>query len=355
MSEKKKTGWKIPSSAPRLLAVFFMCLLFIFLLTLCSENTDVTDTPHPGASDSPGTSGAPSTSDSTGISDSPGVSDEPKVTYTPSDWMGAIDDDKPISELSIPGTHDNCALYEPLGGTAACQSMTIPEQLASGVRYLDIRCRRVDNSFEIYHGIVSQRLSFSELLSQIYAFLDENPTEAVIMCVKEEHTPSGENDSFETILKRYIDEDPDRFFTESGIPAIGSVRGKIVLMRRFDGSIGYPAFHGWADNAEFTINNGSTSLHVQDYYNISDKALKWQMICDFFEKASPSPSSYYLNNTSGYTEGLFSIPDITDVSEYINPLLAEYLKEENVGFLGITATDFMTEEMAELIVRENFS
>ena len=320
-----------------------------------SENPD--DTSAPGDSENPEDTSAPGDSETPEDTSAPGDSEnpeEPDVTYSLSNWMSAVDGETPLSMISIPGTHESCALYEPWPGTAICQTMSISEQLEAGVRYFDIRCKNVKNSFDIYHGIVSQNISFDRVLEQIYAFLDENPTEAVIMCVKEEQAASGSDESFESVLLRYIDKNPERFFTKSSIPSLESVRGKIVLLRRFDGSTGYPAFHGWADNTTFVINNGATSLSVQDYYNIGDKQEKWNSICSFFESALPSPSRYYLNNTSGYTEGLFSIPDITDVSEYINPMLREYLAD-NDRFLGITACDFMTEEIAELIISANFA
>ncbi len=83
-------------------------------------------------------------------------------SYTGRGWMGALDGGTLLSALSIPGSHDSGALHEPLRGTSRCQNLAIAEQLAIGVRYLDIRCRNVDNLFKIYHGRVSQLLNFEE-------------------------------------------------------------------------------------------------------------------------------------------------------------------------------------------------
>ncbi|MBN2842929.1 MAG: hypothetical protein JXM68_07555, partial [Sedimentisphaerales bacterium] len=49
-------------------------------------------------------------------------------------WMAAQKDISLLSQLSIPGTHDSGARFEPIGGTAKCQNLTIAEQLAIGVR-----------------------------------------------------------------------------------------------------------------------------------------------------------------------------------------------------------------------------
>ena len=71
-------------------------------------------------------------------------------------WMGAVSGKKRVSELSIPGTHDSGALHEPFPGTTKCQTLGIAQQLAIGVRFLDIRCRSVHNAFAIYHGPVDR-------------------------------------------------------------------------------------------------------------------------------------------------------------------------------------------------------
>jgi 1-phosphatidylinositol phosphodiesterase len=83
---------------------------------------------------------------------------QPK-TFNP-DWMAEIKDDTLLSMLSIPGTHETMALYgvggvlppgvpvPPLIGQIVddiviCQSMSLWDQLMSGVRVLDIRCRHL--------------------------------------------------------------------------------------------------------------------------------------------------------------------------------------------------------------------
>ncbi len=278
------------------------------------------------------------------------------VTYTAENWMSVLPDETKLSTLSIPGSHESCARVEPLAGSAVCQTLSVAEQLAAGVRYLDIRCRRVDNAFAIYHGMVSQNLTFDEVLADCYLFLERNPGETLILCVKEEYDPKGENDSFEAIFKRYVAASPERWYTKASIPTLGEVRGKIVLIRRFSASgvCGFPAASGWADNQTFTIHSGSEALKVQDYYNVTDGAAKWRAVEAFFQASLPDPNTYYLNNTSGYKAGLFGIPKIPEIAEYVNPLAEDYLKEHS-GFVGITAFDFVTPELAFLVIERNFS
>src|SRR5687767_170537 len=67
-------------------------------------------------------------------------------------WMGALYDNVLVSQISIPGTHDSGARFEPFPGTAKCQNLTISQQLDAGIRFLDIRNRHIDNAFAIHHG-----------------------------------------------------------------------------------------------------------------------------------------------------------------------------------------------------------
>src|SRR5690242_10710610 len=106
-----------------------------------------------------------------------------------SDWMSGLDDARLLSELSIPGSHDSGALFEPIAGLSKNQDLTIAEQLAAGVRYLDIRCRNIEDRFYIFHGSVDQHQGFDQVLATIYAFLDAHPGEAVIASVMQESTP----------------------------------------------------------------------------------------------------------------------------------------------------------------------
>ena len=53
-------------------------------------------------------------------------------------WLKDIDDNKKISQLSIPGTHNSAACHVALP-SVQCQGATVTEQLEHGVRFLDVR------------------------------------------------------------------------------------------------------------------------------------------------------------------------------------------------------------------------
>ena len=83
-------------------------------------------------------------------------------------WMPSLNGTLPISQYSIPGTHDSGARFDPAlaPGTAKCQDLTIAQQLDAGVRFLDIRCRHIDDGFTIHHGEVYQNINFNNVLER---------------------------------------------------------------------------------------------------------------------------------------------------------------------------------------------
>ncbi len=70
---------------------------------------------------------------------------------------------------------------------AQAQTLSISEQLDSGVRFLDLRGRPVNDSLELYHGAIPQDQSFSEALGTVAGFLEANPSEAVVVYTQKEN------------------------------------------------------------------------------------------------------------------------------------------------------------------------
>ncbi len=270
------------------------------------------------------------------------------------EWMGEIDDAVSIGEMSIPGTHDSCALYESISGTAKCQSLTLEQQLSVGVRYVDIRCRRYDNKFVIHHGVQYQHMNFDDVLSICYAFLDAHPSETLIMSVKEEYNAYSSEKSFDEIFEEYISSDKERWYLSNSIPQLGEVRGKIVLLRRFAGSEqGLAAYDGWQTNTSFDIQNDEYVISVQDCYKVSDNDSKWQAILAQYDKCAQTDGkkTLSLNYTSGYYPNLLGIPNIRKVSGDINARLSSYLETEQA--CGVTIMDFVTAELCQKVIRMN--
>jgi 1-phosphatidylinositol phosphodiesterase len=267
-------------------------------------------------------------------------------------WMKTLSGNLSLSELSIPGTHDSGALYEPIPGTAKCQTMTIDEQLNAGVRFLDIRCRHLDNAFVIHHGVVYQRANFDNVIDTAARFLKANPSECVIMSIKEEYDASGNTRSFEDTFRAYVAKNPSLWYLGSSIPTLSAARGKIVLFRRFNAGqtpLGIDA-SVWPDNAMFT----NASLRVQDDYQVADANVKWNNISQMLAEAQLGPSGIlYLNFTSGVKTGVFGIPDITYVSNAIVPKLAGFFASNRHGRYGIVIMDFVDSKQCSMVYGTN--
>lgn len=201
-------------------------------------------------------------------------------------WMARCGGSALLSSLNIPGTHDSGA-YRSSSGLdaqmmAKCQSRDIREQLDNGVRYLDIRCKHVSDRFEIYHGVISQALSFDDVLGQVTGFLQRNPTESVIFAVKQEGQRKGKcTRCFAETFLWYADRwNMNNWYLGDVIPTLRRVRGKMVLVRRFSVERLPPRQQKLGlDLSMWTSNNDTIEqlepdrfmYHIQDVYRTNNQ------------------------------------------------------------------------------------
>jgi len=197
-------------------------------------------------------------------------------------WMNELDDNLPLSVLSIPGTHNSPTCHVALP-SVRCQVAGVREQLDNGVRFLDIRVSADPNndSLSLVHSAFPISLTgnkyLHDLLSECYAFLDANPRESLLMSLKREGTGRASDQQMSRHLKnRYINPNSARWLITSHIPSLSEARGKIVLVRRFavddavrDESGGAFGIDGqsWPDNCEDGTVGGGL-IRVQDFYEI---------------------------------------------------------------------------------------
>ncbi|MFE5795931.1 phosphatidylinositol-specific phospholipase C [Streptomyces sp. NPDC056503] len=198
-------------------------------------------------------------------------------------WMGAHGDGTALARLTIPGTHDSGARFG--GPWAQCQNTTIAQQLDSGVRFLDVRCRVTGGSFAIHHGAAYQNAMFGDVLVACRDFLAAHPSETVLMRVKQEY--SEESDAtFRSVFDDYLDRRGWRslFRIGDGPPTLGEARGRVVLLADNGGLPGLR----WADPRHFA---------VQDDWNALPDA-KYPKIEAHFRAAVESPGPLYVNFVS---------------------------------------------------------
>lgn len=205
-----------------------------------------------------------------------------------SSWMRSLKDETPLSALSIPGTHNSPTCHRALP-SVRCQSASPPEQLQNGVRFFDIRVQPESpedlskDALILVHSVFPISLTGPKylrgLIEEVYTFLDQNPSETVIISIKREGTGNSTDAQLSRILKDHYAGDLNRWFTAPRIPTLGEARHKIVLIRRFgleEGLRGEWDGAGWGIDAENWADNTpnatcpSGDICVQDFYEVGE-------------------------------------------------------------------------------------
>lgn len=331
-------------------------------------------------------------------------------------WMKYVDGNKYLDELSIPGTHDSstCSIdndTEPQTSLAKCQQDYIPTQLLEGIRYFDIRLGKNNENGDpgIDHGICyllkkdGGFIHLSDVIGYFKTFLNENPSEALIMLVSRGNDEATD-DSVTTAFANVMDNNSDLFYTSSHVPTLNEVRGKIVLLRRFklagdsvDGHTWGLDLTEWDDKIkahsgksmclvkyeqgfEAAGNTGdkepySTTVYAQDHYNCTgsskidwvDMALK---AAAEFKRSTVDITAadgttvqatercWFINYTSCTQNNPFTAARVVDEhlykSPYINPSGTGDTKSDYLKHIGIIASDFVDAALARSIYQRNY-
>ncbi|MFD9812219.1 phosphatidylinositol-specific phospholipase C [Streptomyces sp. NPDC059080] len=258
------------------------------------------------------------------------------ATVTAQNWLAAVGDATPVQRLSIPGTHDSGARHG--GPWVECQNTAIGEQLASGIRFLDVRCRAIEDVFAIHHGAFYQELMFGDVLNACGDFLAAQPSETVLMRVQQEYSEVAAEE-FRRIFDIYLDAKGYRplFRLDGGLPTLGEARGRVVLLADADGMPG--------------VRYGAPELFdIQDDY-MTEPIGKFPKVEAQFRKAVAEPGKLFVNHVS--TAAL--LPPRSN-ADRLNPKVKSLLEGEGAGWqgLGIVPMDFPNETgMAETLIRHN--
>ena len=285
----------------------------------------------------------------------PVMSQSRVLTESHPDWMSKVKDDVKIHAISIPGTHETCSMYG--GPLVACQDLSIMDQLLSGVRFLDIRCRHINDCFMIHHDSVYQQLSFGTGVRDVcIQFLKQHPKEFIFMMVKEEYTPAENTRTFAETMKSYLTND---FYLQEGSHTLKEVRGKIVLIRRFDSSISPMGNKINFKNDQIFTSVTTITARVQDCYYVGtlfDRGRKWNNFNTLLTeaRANTNKDELFINYASG--SSAFCYPYST--CEYMNPLVGNYLTQSQPkAYTGTLMLDYINHHFTNLInaiIQRNF-
>ncbi|MFI0764697.1 phosphatidylinositol-specific phospholipase C [Streptomyces sp. NPDC021218] len=254
------------------------------------------------------------------------------------DWLSAIADATPVQRLTLPGTHDSGARFG--GPWTECQNTTIADQLSSGIRFLDVRCRAFENAFPIHHGAFYQHLNFDDVLGACRSFLSAHPSETVLMRVKQEYSEESAAE-FRRIFDIYLDDKGWRslFRLDNTLPTLGQARGRVVLLADSDNMPGVR----YGDGGLFDI---------QDDY-MAEPFGKYPKIEAQFRKAAAQPGKLFMN----YVSTAALLPPRSN-ADRLNPQVKSFLEgAEAQGWtgLGIVPMDFpnTASGLVDALVRHN--
>ncbi len=295
------------------------------------------------------------------------------------EWMKEIPDYWRLSEISIPGTNNTLAKNIFPGLFLKSQGKTFAKQLEAGFRFFDIglsvdtrktedtdddrliafcrtgRCRKGSAPW-------SASITLSNVLSDAYSFLDEHPSETIILCVKNED--GKEKKTFSKLFFKAVAENASYWYLDNTIPALGEVRGKIVLASRFSNAAdaavdGQGLYFHWTDqdNREAvdlpytqTVMNAGERLWVQDRY-MYDVGQKWDAFTDTMDNCQADESTFSLNFLS--TRGSSDMSRPKYYADCLNDRLYDSHLTEGVCY-GIIVVDYGTEKLARHIFESNF-
>lgn len=185
-----------------------------------------------------------------------GSGSQDKITFelgSNRNWMASLPNkDIPLNQLLLMGTHDSTTAKYARDSSiftgpfmvpyVVTQSMSIPEQLRFGIRFLDLRFGCLDsscNKISLVHGSVQLFHHMVPTMDDIVKFLRDNPSEAVIVSMKiddDKHSDAGSK--IVDAISNYIARNRSSFYNASRgtKPKFSEVQGKIYIVDRTGGA-----------------------------------------------------------------------------------------------------------------------
>ncbi|KAL6588517.1 hypothetical protein U3516DRAFT_863077 [Neocallimastix sp. 'constans'] len=297
-------------------------------------------------------------------------------------WMSKLSDDTRINQINIPGTHDSGTCKIPYESFASTQNFSIMGQLHLGIRFLDIRLQTNEAgeisishaSYGAINPVTNKKYYLSDIVSECVAFLRENPSETIIMYLREEDIhyhkdvkiSEGKDETIycidsscktllgDVIKSQIVDNAlfKDYIYYNNTIPSLEKARSNIVLLQahkynrrvnskglnEFD-SFGIPIWMGKMGDCtaynEYARKSTSTykiescyptiwnNFRAQDASAIANEEDKWNLVRDVLTNNVPSRDANYIvqpekltnafyNDTSKLTLNWMNISLLTD-------------------------------------------
>ena len=197
----------------------------------------------------------------------------------PNQWMAELykNSDMPLNQICIPGTHDSGSyditafsdedphmwkdlkklfdyysksylttpFKELVRWWAVTQKLNTYQQLSSGIRYLDIRPRKINGQLVTVHGLVGA--SISDVVTDIRQFLNENPKEIIIFHIHESFgmNQNDIDEMFQILYENFSDSiAPPQIKPSTGIQQFQNNGYQVIIISALDSTV----FEGWSTN-----------------------------------------------------------------------------------------------------------
>lgn len=258
------------------------------------------------------------------------------------EWMKGISDEKLLSDINIPGTHDSAAINSSGMHTPyACHSTTITQQLNNGIRLFDVRLKVKKNDFGEYyfmtcHGPLLSKLgineyqTFESLMKEFKTFLNDHKSEVLVVSLKIDDWNGMEEDKNAVLnkLMRILSDYPlSGHYYENA--KIGDVRGKIYLLNRITSDWNFGTPISWDEATEWQEacfgDKRKYKIYVQDKFKglslLDPEEEKFNLVVKAFNKKEDGIA--ILNYASACKLGIVGV--------YFTEKLVEYWLKDNAA------------------------
>ena len=277
-----------------------------------------------------------------------------------SNWMKRIDDSKPVSRISMPGTHDAGTASLPESGLTHMghtQNFTISEQLYDGIRCFDIRLKKNMK----YGHTMTCREGFDETLPDIREFLQRNPSECIVAMIGSDEGGKWSEEmqaNFSQLIEPYRDILVEDF---DATTRLGDVRGKVLVIRRQE-ACPYGKLLRFADNAVFDYD----CFCVEDIYKEHKTYKKIKLVEQHLRNAyeNSDPNKWYVTFNSiawdpRHHKPYYSAWGAVNVRKPMNKALREVIETKGYNNFGMVFLDFYNDhgdkpQLVESIINSNF-
>lgn len=302
-----------------------------------------------------------------------GVNSLTFTSTTPSGaWMATVPGDIHFTFLSIPGAHDAATSgCTSMTTWTKCQSKTIPQLLAAGVRSLDLRPYggsgiTLDKMY-INHGNYSTNVLFKTALTDVRDYLSANPTETVFILL---HDEKGDNAAdWKKAVLEGLNLVKDYVKVIDNNMTLDDCRGKMVVITRDNvGSSTLLGKCGWGGSfGDKTVFYGQDSgdvtpwtLVYQDNYEVTNTTNRLtdieKMLNDYVKPNATNKNRIYINTTN--------IAGISAIYSYAKTMNAAVVNSASFtsydGRYGIVSSDFVADanyngdQLLRLIIDQNY-